>query len=211
MEKQQDKTYKKTYKEMENYFLNDSNGMTLYNILEQIIKYHNNDFIFSFIKYKNIQEIIGCIKGLFKINRDEAIDISICIIIEYFLGNENNLNLILDNFNEICFLDNFKRFIRNNVKKEMRKCYSIKEIPVSCIDIEDKSIDVESFVINKLDIGNLLNKLSARNKEIVKLYFFNKVKQKELAQEFNISRNRISEIINESKNILKKYYKMEGE
>lgn len=201
------KNYKTSWNQNEQYFLDKSNGMNLYDILEQIIKFGNKDFIFNLIHTKEIQDIIGSVKGMYKVGRDEVVNNAILVITEFFLDGTNDLNEILNNFKKDDFINKFKLEIKNKTKKKMRENYNINEIPLSGTNIYEGVVytDFEKAIIDKIDLINALDKLPIRSRYILKCRFYGKMLEKEISKNNNISRNRISEIITESCYKLKKY------
>jgi RNA polymerase sigma factor (sigma-70 family) len=192
---------------MQQVFLNESIGMNLYEILEKIIKFNNKDFIFNFINTKEIQDVIGSIKGMYKVNREEVYATATLVITEFFLDGKINLNDLLNNFIEKDFIKYFKGEIRNKTKKIMREQYNMNEIPLSTTSIYENFVygDFEKTMIDKIDLANALKKISERNKYIIKSKFYDGFNEKEIGEENNLSRNRINEIINESCEKMKKY------
>jgi RNA polymerase sigma factor (sigma-70 family) len=212
-DKENDK-YEKTYKNMQWYFLKNSYYMNLYQILERIIKYNDKDYIYNFIHCDDIKKIIQCIKNFYKINRDEATDIIEFVITEFFYITDKEIYGVtyktmidLNNFNENIFINDFKDEIAKRTKKIMRNGYSIRDIPVIYENLYQnvKNDDFEEVMIKNIDLNNALNKLSFKNKIIIKQKFYSGLLEKEIANENNMTRQGINNIIKRSFKKIKKY------
>jgi RNA polymerase sigma factor (sigma-70 family) len=201
------KTYKKAYNEMQQVFLKESIGISLYEILEQIIMFNNKDFIFNFINTKEIQDVIGSIKGMYKVNREEVYATATLVITDFFLDGKMDLNKLLDDFTEDKFIKYFKGEIRNRTKKMMREQYNMNEIPLSTTSIYENFVygDFEKTMVEKIDLINALKKIAERNRCIIKSKFYDGFNEKEIGEENNLSRQAVNKIIHKSTNEIKKY------
>lgn len=114
------------------------------------------------------------------------------------------------------------RFCRDTLKTR-RKDYNIHEIKlnslnepapsskqgekeVQLIDIIDvREKDYYEEIENKIYLNNLLSKLSKKDREVMKLYFYNGFNQPKISNVLGISQAQVSRIIKKSINKLKKY------
>lgn len=189
------------YKKVSRNFAQRSAHMSLLEIINTIQQ--DKEYIFDFIQTEQIQKIILSIKNRYKFNRDEAEDIAIFSITEYFYEN----NIILDNFNEDVFLNNLKDEIGKRTQKMIREGYTAREIPASGQNIYQFALydNFEELINSNIDLQNALQKLSIRNREILELYFKDTLTETVIAEMTGLSRSRVSEIITESCHKLKKY------
>jgi RNA polymerase sigma factor (sigma-70 family) len=210
--KEEDKTdgFKRAYKKMCSVFLEESEGMNLYNILKEIILNNNKDFIFNFTRKGEIKKVIHSIKTRYRFNQDEAEDCTIFVITEIFCDNNlfNELNLInLDDFNENFFIEQFKNEVAKRVHKMMREGYCAKEIPATDqpVYIYQVSDDFEDKLLNDIDLKKALEKINNNDKVFLKLKFINELNQNEIGREFGLTQPSISYKINKIISRLNKY------
>lgn len=193
--------YLKAYCEMEQAFLNKSNGMSLKEIIVEIQR--DKDFIFNFIKHPTILELTKNICGLYKFNKDEVLDIVAFAITEFFYLNP----IDLDNFDEEMFLMDLRKNVGTVVQRHIRQGYSGKEYPSSnwlryenCII---KEFD-EDQIIEKVDVENAIKSLTGRERKVLELYYINKYTQQEIANMLDLSKTYINNILVRVKHHLKK-------
>lgn len=98
-----------------------------------------------------------------------------------------------------------------NIKRE--ELYDIENRFIQESSIEDEydfkliELSVEESIINQQNIKNLyyaINDLNERDKEIIQLRFFEDWSVNNIAKKFNISNGRVTQIINENLQLLKK-------
>lgn len=189
------------YKKVSRNFASRSKNMSLLDIIIKIDT--DKEYIFDFLWTEQIQKLIKSISNRYKFNRDEAEDIAIFSIIEYFYEN----NVVIDGFNEDVFLNNLKDEVGKRTQKMIREGYTAKEIPASGQAIYQYAMydNFEESVNNSIDLQNALKKLSSRNREILELRFYDRLNESTIAEIVGLSRSRISEIITESCNKIGKY------
>jgi RNA polymerase sigma factor (sigma-70 family) len=206
IEKEESKrSYTYEYNLMQKYYLDKSEGMSLLDIIKKIQIDGERDYIFNFIKLPQIEEIVRQIKRKFKFNKDEVINASTLAITEYFCTQSIELN----NFIEEVFLANFKDEINIKIQRDIKSNYTARDIPASGTKLY-QTISYEDFedtINEKLDIENALNKLSNRNREILELKVHDNLKDSEIGEVVNLSRSRITEILSETNEKMKKYLK----
>jgi RNA polymerase sigma factor (sigma-70 family) len=191
--------YEDIYKKNGEYVLELSKGLSL---LEILIKIQcDKEYIYNFIKQEKIQEIIKSIKNSYRFNRYEIEDIITVVTTEYFFRIQIDIN----NFDEVKFLEDFKKEIVNRTQKEVRTNYSAKDIPLSGSDFYENAIweDCLDYINNKVDLKNAIDKLSLKEKQVLKLYYIDEYNQQEIAQQINLSQRHISNILTIAKNIIK--------
>ena len=189
------------YKKVSRNFASRSKNMSLLDIIIKIDT--DKEYIFDFLWTEQIQKLIKSISNRYKFNRDEAEDIAIFSIIEYFYEN----NVVIDGFNEDVFLNNLKNEVGKRTQKMIREGYTAKEIPASGQPIYQYAMydNFEESVNNSIDLQNALKKLSSRNREILELRFYDRLNESTIAEIVELSQSRISEIITESCNKIVKY------
>ena len=191
--------FEAVYKKVSRNFATRSNDMSLLDIINKIST--DKEYIFDFIWTEQIQKLIKDIGNRYKFNRDEAEDIAIFSITEYFYENV----IIANDFNENVFLNNLKDEVGKRTQKMIREGYTAKEIPASgqavyqyaMYDNFDKSIN------DNIDLNNMLSQFCDRDREILELYYIDKYTQQEIAKLMHLSRKQINRILLKMKNIIK--------
>lgn len=191
--------FEAVYKKVSRNFTTRSNDMSLLDIINKIST--DKEYIFDFIWTEQIQKLIKDIGNRYKFNRDEAEDIAIFSITEYFYENV----IIANDFNENVFLNNLKDEVGKRTQKMIREGYTAKEIPASgqavyqyaMYDNFDKSIN------DNIDLNNMLSQFCDRDREILELYYIDKYTQQEIAKLMHLSRKQINRILLKMKNIIK--------
>lgn len=193
--------YLREYYKMEQVYLDKSKNMSLYDILTNIKD--DKSYIFNFIKHDEIKKIIRGIKNKFKFNKDEAEDVAVFVITEYLCETKVDLNM----FDEDIFLSMFKEEVNKRSQKMIRQGYSSNDIPSTATNKYEKALfeNFENNTIDFIDLENAFSKISERDREILESRVYDRLSEAQLAQKFNLSRSRISEIINETCDKMKKY------
>lgn len=201
--KEDEKTFDRSYKEMKLAHVQTSRGLELLEILKLIET--DKNYIFDFIMTHQIQKLIKSIKGCHKINKDEAEDVTMFVITEYFYEHDLNLN----SFNESTFLNRFRSEVGKRVQKMMREGYSYKEIPADFEKENEKEEflfdNFEDEILEKIDLNVAFNKLPLRSQRILELKFYERISNADIAKKIRLSRQRVDQIVNESCEQLKKY------
>ena len=98
------------------------------------------------------------------------------------------------------FRDDKWYFIRRGVPHEMRSLNFIidTEHNVELQDILEDEVNIEENVINEITVKKLLASLTERDRNIVYLYYFKRLKQIEIAEIMNITQLSVSRIIKKS-------------
>jgi RNA polymerase sigma factor (sigma-70 family) len=187
------------YKKVSRNFAERSKDMSLLDIIIKIDT--DKEYIFDFIWTEQIQQLIKDIGNRYKFNRDEAEDIAIFSITEYFYEN----TVSIKGFDEDVFLDNLKDEVGKRTQKMIREGYTAKEIPASGQNIYQYAMydNFEDSINNSVDLENVLNRFSGRDREILELYYIDKYTQQEIAKLMHLSRKQINRILLKLKNIIK--------
>ena len=98
------------------------------------------------------------------------------------------------------FRDDKWYFIRRGVPHEMRSLNFIidTENNVELQDILEDEVNIEENVTNEITVKKLLASLTERDRNIVYLYYFKRLKQMEIAEIMNITQLSVSRIIKKS-------------
>lgn len=187
------------YKKVSRNFASRSKNMSLLDIIIKIDT--DKEYIFDFIWTEQIQKLIKDIGNRYKFNRDEAEDIAIFSITEYFYENI----VTVRRFDEDVFLSNLKDEIGKRTQKMIREGYTAKEIPASGQSIYQYAMcnNFEDSINNSIDLESVLNQFSGRDREILELYYIDKYTQQEIAKLMHLSRKQINRILFKLKNIIK--------
>lgn len=98
------------------------------------------------------------------------------------------------------FRDDKWYFIRRGVPHEIRSLNFIidTEHNVELQDILEDEVNIEENVINEITVKKLLASLTERDRNIVYLYYFKRLKQIEIAEIMNITQISVYKIIKKS-------------
>lgn len=194
------------YREQKESWLALSDGMSLQDIIDSIIK-GNNDLVYNFMQQKEINKINNKHTSRCPYHKRTELESQLAIVtLEFFKQYQYSS----DNWDEILFLDEYSRFCNRNIHRqwyyENGKNKKEQEIPFDP-DYKIFSKDIKDFqdkLLINIDLQKALNALSNEEKTIIMLYFNNELSQVEIAKELNIYQKKVSRIMIQALDKLRK-------
>lgn len=164
--------------------------MKLQNLLHEIKINKKYELIDEIFKYRFIKRLIWEETRKYKFNKDEVENVCMFELKRMIYG----FRYRNDGYDAKCFCNYIKKYLHNRVSQQLRKeNYFFKSVPSKNMD---KFEDTIEKIDEKVDLHKAINELKEIEQKVVNSLFFEGYKEKELAEELNVSRAYINKIKN---------------